>query len=284
VTPLEFSLLLPVYAGDRPEFLRAAFTSSVQEQTQRPSEVVVVVDGPIPDELRSMIDSLIAASPVPARAVELPRNRGLAEALTVGLQACTHDVVARMDADDVSLPARFERQAEAIARGLDLVGTGMFEFATDNGSVLGKRLPPVGPERIAKYAKFHDPFNHPTVMYRKAAVERAGGYEELGLMEDYWLFARMLHSGVRADNLPEPLLMYRVSDGAYRRRGGLGQLRAEVRLQRAFRRMRFTTRAEALRNLAIRGGYRLIPEMVRKVMYRRLIARGFRSGIERPTL
>jgi glycosyltransferase involved in cell wall biosynthesis len=284
VTPIEFSLLLPVYAGDRPEYLRAAFTSSVQEQTHRPSEVVVVVDGRIPDELRSMLETLIAGSPVPARTVELPENRGLAAALTVGLRECAHEVVARMDADDVSLPSRFERQAEAIARGLDLVGTGMFEFATDNGAVLGKRLPPVGPERIAKYARFHDPFNHPTVMYRKAAVARAGGYEDLGLMEDYWLFARMLHSGVRADNLPEPLLMYRVSDGAYARRGGFRQLRAEVRLQRAFRRMRFTTRVQAVRNLAIRGGYRLIPEAVRKVMYRRLIARGFRSGVERPTL
>jgi glycosyltransferase involved in cell wall biosynthesis len=279
VTPLEFSLLLPVYAGDRPEYLRAAFTSSVQEQTQRPSEVVVVVDGRIPDELRSMLDSLIAASPVPARTVELPENRGLAAALTEGLAACAHEVVARMDADDVSLPGRFERQAEAIERGLDLVGTGMFEFSTDNGAVLGRRVPPVGPARIAKYARFHDPFNHPTVMYRKAAVERAGGYEDLGLMEDYWLFARMLHTGVRADNLPDPLLMYRVSDGAYARRGGVSQLKAELRLQRAFRRMGFTTRAQALRNLAVRGGYRLIPEPVRKVMYRRLIARGFKKGL-----
>jgi glycosyltransferase involved in cell wall biosynthesis len=279
VTGLEFSLLLPVYAGDRAEYLRAAFTSSVQEQTRRPSEVVVVIDGRIPDELRSMIDSLIAASPVPARTVELPENRGLAEALTVGLAACTHEVVARMDADDVSLPGRFERQAEALAGGLDLVGTGMFEFSTDNGAVLGRRVPPVGPDRIAKYARFHDPFNHPTVMYRKSAVAQAGGYEDLGLMEDYWLFARMLHSGVRADNLPDPLLMYRVSDGAYARRGGLSQLRAEVRLQRRFRRIRFTTRAQALRNLAVRGGYRLIPEAVRRVMYRRLIARGFKQGL-----
>jgi glycosyltransferase involved in cell wall biosynthesis len=279
VTPLEFSLLLPVYAGDRPEYLRAAFTSSVHEQSQRPSEVVVVVDGQIPESLRSMLDSLIAGSPVPARAVELPENRGLAEALTVGLAECAHEVVARMDADDVSLPARFERQAEALARGLDLVGTGMFEFATDNGAVLGRRVPPVGPERIARYARFHDPFNHPTVMYRKTAVQQAGGYEDLGLMEDYWLFARMLQSGVRADNLPEPLLMYRVSDGAYTRRGGFAQLKAEVRLQRAFRRMRFTTRTQALRNLAVRGGYRLIPEPVRRAMYRRLIARGFKQGL-----
>ena len=63
------------------------------------------------------------------------------------------------------------------------------------------------------------------------------------------------------------------------RRGGLSQLKAEVRLQRAFRRMRFTTRAQALRNVAVRGGYRLIPEPIRKVMYRRIIARGFKKGL-----
>jgi hypothetical protein len=268
-----FSLLLPVYRGDRPEFLRRAFRSSVDDQTLRPDEVVVVRDGPVSSDLARTIAELAEASPVPVVTVELERNMGLAYALERGLDACAHDVVARMDADDISLPERFARQLALISGGLDLVGTGMYEFADEVGTIVGRRTPPVGADAISRYARFHDPFNHPTVVYRRAAVQRAGGYKPLGLMEDYYLFARMIQEGARVQNLPDPLVMYRVSAGAYKRRGGVAQLRAEVRLQREFRRARFTSLAQASRNVLVRGGYRLVPEGIRRVAYRRLITR-----------
>jgi hypothetical protein len=272
--PVEpFSLLLPVYRGDRPDFLRRAFRSTVDDQTLRPDQVVVVRDGPVSTELAQAMADLTAASPVPVVTVLLERNMGLAHALERGLEACAHDVVARMDADDISLPERFARQLELISGGLDLVGTGMYEFADEVGTIVGRRTPPVGADAISRYARFHDPFNHPTVVYRRAAVQRAGGYKPLGLMEDYYLFARMIQEGARVQNLPDPLVMYRVSAGAYKRRGGVAQLRAEVRLQREFRRARFTSLAQASRNVLVRGGYRLVPEGIRRVAYRRLITR-----------
>ncbi|MDQ1530222.1 MAG: hypothetical protein QOE37_327 [Microbacteriaceae bacterium] len=276
-----FSLLLPVYARDDPAQLERAFTSAVQEQTLRPDEVVLVRDGPVPDELAAALARLVDESPVPVRLLELPRNEGLAAALTAGLAACAHDVVARMDADDIALPERFERQLAVIDQGYDLVGAGLLEFADDEAVTIGRRTPPVGEERIRRYARFHQPFNHPTVVYRRRAVARAGGYIAVGLMEDYWLFVRMLAAGARVANLPEPLLKYRVGAGAYRRRGGVAQLRAELRLQRLMRHLGFTTRREALRNALVRGGYRLLPEAVRRVSYRGLLQRGFRSGATR---
>ena len=143
------------------------------------------------------------------------------------------------------------------------------------------RTPPVGEEHIRRYARFHDPFNHPTVVYRREAVRRAGGYVALGLMEDYWLFARMLAAGTRAENLPEPLVKYRVGAGAYERRGGIAQLRAELRLQRMMRRAGITSPAELVRNVVVRGGYRLVPVGLRTVAYRTLLQRGFRRGAGR---
>lgn len=274
----EFSLLLPVYRNDDATQFTRAFSSSVQSQSVMPAEVVIVQDGEVPAELADAISTSIATSPVPVELVRIASNRGLANALTVGLSACTHDVVARMDADDVSLSSRFERQLAAMETGLDLVGTGMLEFAEDTSEVLGKRTPPVGASAIARYARFHDPFHHPTVMYRKAAVERAGGYEDIGLMEDYWLFARMIHTGAVVENIPDALLMYRVGAGAYARRGGAAQFSAEVRLQRALRRIGFTTRLQYVRNITVRGMYRYVPVAIRTRLYRRLIARGFHSG------
>jgi glycosyltransferase involved in cell wall biosynthesis len=274
----DFSLLLPVYARDDPAQLVRAFRSAVDEQTLRPTEALIVRDGPIPEALAAVLDELVATSPVPARVLPLERNVGLADALTAGLEVCAYDVVARMDADDVAVPERFAKQLALLDTGFDLVGAGLYEFEDDESVTIGVRTPPTGEEHIKRYARFHDPFNHPTVVYRRAAVQAAGGYVPVGLMEDYWLFARMLASGARAENIPEPLVKYRVGAGAYRRRGGLAQLRAELRLQRLMRRAGITTPLQMLRNVVIRGGYRLVPEGLRKIAYRALLQRGFKRG------
>ncbi len=270
-----FSLLMAIYAGDRPEFFGQAFTSTVNDQTRRPDEVVIVQDGEVPAELSDCLATLTAASPVPVVHVVLPRNVGLGPALVAGLSRCSYDVVARMDADDVSEPTRFEQQLPLLEAGADIVGTGLREFVrdpSDPADVLGTRTPPTDPHKIARAARFHDPFNHPTVVYRRRAVQAAGGYQDLPLMEDYLLFARMIAAGARPANLAEPLVNYRVGDGAYARRGGWQMLASELSLQRRLRRLGFTTPLQYGRNLLVRGGYRLIPEGIRRVAYRALIA------------
>ncbi|QEO13566.1 glycosyltransferase [Agromyces intestinalis] len=269
-----FTLLMPVYRGDDPVHFARAFTSTVIDQRVRPSQVVLVQDGPVGDELAAAIHDAIAQSPVPVTFEAIEHNVGLARALTRGLALSEHDIVARMDADDVSLSERFARQLPLVVDGADLVGTGMLEFLDDDGSVVGRRVPRTAHDDIVAYSRFHDPFSHPTVMYRRSAVERAGGYEPMGLMEDYWLFARMIHSGASVANLADPLVMYRVGAGAYARRGGRAQWRSELALQKALRGIGFTTRAQYLRNVAVRGVYRFVPERIRTVMYRRWIAGG----------
>jgi len=177
-----------------------------------------------------------------------------------------------MDADDVAMPHRFEVELPLI-NDADIVGAGLLEFVDDTDEIVGQRVPPTDPARIQRYARMHDPFNHPTVVYRRTAVLAAGGYGDLPLMEDYALFARMLQGGARAVNVAEPLVFYRVGVGAFKRRGGTGLLRSELRLQREFLRRGFTTPAEYVRNVAVRGGYRLIPWRLRRALYRPIVAR-----------
>jgi glycosyltransferase involved in cell wall biosynthesis len=270
--PEEFSLLLPVWAADRPDFVADAFRSSVQDQTRRPDEVVIVRDGPVPPALARTLADLAAGSPVPVRVLELPRNGGLGPALDAGLAACRHDVVARMDADDLSLPHRFAVQLPMIESGLDLVGAGLVEFGDHPDDLVGTRVPPVDPVDIAARARFADPFNHPTVVYRRDLVRAVGGYSDFALMEDYLLWAKLLVAGAKVANTAEPLVKYRVGAGAYARRGGWRQLRAELAVQRRFRRIGFTTRRQWARNVVLRGGYRLVPERWRRLAYRRVIA------------
>ena len=274
-----FTLLIAVWRGDDPGYLRAAFTSSVQEQSRRPDQVVLVQDGPVTDELSATIADLVATSPVRVELVVLERNVGLGPALDAGLAASEHEIVARMDADDVSLPERFERQLPLVEAGADIVGSGLLEFGSSPEDVVGRRTPPTDPAEIRRAIRFRDPFNHPTVVYRRSAVQAAGGYTDMALMEDYLLFARMVDAGARPANLAEPLVCYRVGAGAYARRGGRALLRSELAVQRRFLRLGITTRREYVRNVLVRGGYRLVPETLRRLAYRALIAnRGVRRA------
>jgi GT2 family glycosyltransferase len=278
--PQPFSLLISTYAGDSPDFLREAFVSTVQAQSRRPDEVVLVQDGPVPDELAGTIADLAAHSPVPVKHVPLEQNVGLGPALDIGLETATHEIVARMDADDISHPERFAKQLPVVEAGADIVGSGLYEFGAGLDDVVGRRTPPTDPTEIRRVIRFRDPFNHPTVVYRKTAVQAAGGYSDMALMEDYLLFTRMIEAGAAPANLPDPLVYYRVGAGAYARRGGRALLRSELALQRRFRELRITTRGQYLRNVVVRGGYRLVPEAFRKSAYRALIAN--RGASERP--
>lgn len=269
-----FSLLLPVYAKDPPKFVRLAFESSVQDQTLRPSEVIIVQDGPVPDELAAELARLAMTSPVPVELVILRENQGLTAALNAGLESCQHEVVARMDADDVSVPERFERQLAVLNEGYDLVGAGMVEFDEDPDTLGTVRVPPVGSERIRAHARTHNPFNHPTMMYRASVVEGAGGYLPFGKMEDYWLGVRMIASGARVQNIAEPLVKYRVGAGVFARRGGWAEAKTEWRLQAAMRRIGFITRGQYLRNVVVKGVYRLMPAWMKKILFRRFVAGG----------
>jgi glycosyltransferase involved in cell wall biosynthesis len=178
----QLSLLLPVWAGDDPDHLDEAFRSTVQEQTRPPDQVVIVRDGPVPDALAERLAQLAGSSPVPVELVELDRNVGLGMALDAGLAHCRHDVVARMDADDISVPHRFEVQMPIIEGGADIVGSGLLEFGEHSGDIVGTRTPPTRPEDIRARARVASPFNHPTVVYRRKVVRGVGGYTDFALM------------------------------------------------------------------------------------------------------
>lgn len=262
-----FSLLVSVYDGDRPDYLRRALRSATDDQTVRPDQVVIVQDGPVRSELGACLEEFQAASPIPVTLVPLERNSGLGPALNAGLAASWFDVIARMDADDIAMPHRFAVQMPLIADA-DIVGSGLLEFVGDTDHVIGRRIPHTDPGYIARYARVHSPFNHPTVIYRRQAVAGAGGYGDLPLMEDYALFARMIQLGARAVNVAEPLVYYRVGATAFKRRGGTSLLRSELRLQREFLRSGFISPAEYARNVLIRGSYRLVPWWLRRAIYR----------------
>lgn len=269
----EFSVLLPVYIGDTPEFFERALRSVGADQTLEPSEILVVCDGPVDPTIDRILDEAIAGGrhdllgEATLTIARLPKNHGLAKALNVGLAHVAHDIVARADADDIALPERFAIQIP-LMEDHDIVGSAIAEFDDDESVVGMVRQMPETHEEIAAIVHYRDPFNHPSVVYRRSAVERVGGYEHLNYMEDYWLFARMVNAGLRCMNVPQALVRYRIGAGAYKRRGGWHMLSSELELQRRMYAAGVTTVPQRIRNTFIRGIYRLIPSDVRQLLYR----------------
>lgn len=214
----KYSVLMSVYAKDIPDYVVTAIESMLN-QTVPPEEYVIVVDGPVTDGLRNVITKYEADKEL-FTVIWLEANGGLGNALNIGLDHCRNELVARMDADDISLPSRCEKELELFEQNEKLVlcGTHIDEFYDAPENVHTVRKVPTEYEAIKRYIKRRQPFNHPTVMFRKSEVIRCGGYGHLKRKQDFDLFSRMLNQGCYALNINESLLKFRADHDNYKRR------------------------------------------------------------------
>lgn len=215
---MEYSILQTVYKSDSPVYLKLTIESMLS-QTLRSDDYVLVEDGPLPEELESVVVFYEKNYPE-IHVVRLPSNVGLGKALNEGLPVCRNELVARMDSDDISLPERCEKQVRAFENDpeLDIVGCPVKEFVGTPDNVVGQRDVPIDNESIHKYVHRRDPFNHPTVMYRKSKVMKYGPYGDYRKNQDTDLWIKLLSNGCKAINIDEYLLMFRFDEGTYRKR------------------------------------------------------------------
>lgn len=214
----KYSVLMTVYIKDNPEYFFLALDSMVK-QSYPPDEIVLVKDGPIVESLQKVIDEHIAAG-APIVQVQLPQNKGLGLALNEGIRVVKNELIARMDSDDISMPTRCEKQVAEFDKNsdLDIVGCPVIEFVGEPDNKVGKRDVPLDNDSIHQYCRKRDPFNHPTVMYKKSKVEAVGCYGDLRKNQDTDLWIKMLSNGAVCMNLPEYLLRFRFDEGTYKKR------------------------------------------------------------------
>lgn len=248
-----FSVLMSVYAKERPEWLRDALHSLV-EQTLLPDEIVCVKDGPLPDELENALQDFLREQPQRVRIVALPKNVGLGLALRRGMEECRQDIIARMDSDDISLRDRFEVEFGFLSRNpdIDVVSSWVGVFWADANSPTYIRRGPTDHDSISRLARFRFPMNHPASMFRRNAVLSAGGYTDFRGIEDYHLWARLLMNGSRMACIPEVLYMLREGNELVNRRSGFRHARMQFRLHRELKRMGFLTFWQFVRNVMLR--------------------------------
>lgn len=267
---MKLSVLMSVYHKESPEFLRQSLDSLIA-QTVKSDEVVMVKDGALGDELETTIAS--TEKELPLVIVQLKENLGLGPALQAGLSRCGGELIARMDSDDICVPDRFEKQLPFLEQhpDVDVVGGAIAEFHSDCTKIEFVRRMPSAGEQLRTLARFRNPLNHMTVMFRKASVLAAGNYQAYPGFEDYELWARMLMRGHRLCNLDEVLVYVRCGNGMQQRRGGLQYLQEEIRLQQRFVKMGFLTKPQFLLNLVTRAPVRIVPLPLRSVFYQRML-------------
>ena len=223
----KISVLMSVYKNDIAQNVKTA-VESIINQTYRPSQVVIVVDGPVPDETTKTLEELKELYSE-VEIYPLEQNVGLGNALKDGMTHCVNEIVARMDSDDIAVEDRFEKQIKKFEEDceLSIVGSNIAEFIGDKDNVVSIRSVPEKHEDICKYLKKRCPFNHMTVMFKKSEVEKAGGYLHWFYNEDSYLWARMYLAGCKFANIPENLVYARINEATFQRRGGYKYYKSE---------------------------------------------------------
>lgn len=190
----KFSVLMSIYKNEKPEYLKKAL-DSILNQTLLPDEILIVKDGLLTPKLDKTLDEYAAKNKI-IRFLEFEKNRGLGLALREGVLACKNEIIARMDTDDIAKPDRFEKQIQYLKDNpqIALLGSWVTEFS-DNENVPDTVTElPCSYEEIKKFAKKRNPFRHMTVLFKKTAVINSGNYRDFLWFEDYDLWVRMLQN------------------------------------------------------------------------------------------
>ena len=265
---MEFSVLITVYEKEKPYNLRKSLLSSYR-QTIRPTEIVLVCDGELTQELYDEIEQIKSEIPI-LKVYQLSSNVGSGPASCFGVKKCNTDLIARMDSDDYSVETRFEKQIKAFEENpnLIMVGTNILEKNTEFTAL---KTVPEKTEEIREYSKFRNPFNNPSSMMKKEYILKVGNYRKFRYLEDYDLTVRLIHDNPTKDflNIQEPLVVMQTDDSSYLRRGGLLYVKTEFFLQVDFYKRGYLTKFELCRNIFVRNIVRVMPNSVRKLIYKK---------------
>lgn len=267
----EYSVLMSVYKNDKADYLNTAI-DSMAGQTHTPHDYVIVCDGPLTPELDACLVDWGKRLGSTLKVVRLKENHGLGYALNAGLSECRCNIVARMDADDISRHERCEiLLSKMVSERLDLVGGAIEEFDREPGDMGAVRMPPLSKENIDTWLKGRNPFNHVSVVFDRHMVDLAGGYEPFPWMEDYWLWARMIAKGCRCANVPDVVADVRTGEGMYARRSNMRYLKSQVRFFSELRKLGLVGRTGQVKAVAERAVATLLPTGLVKLVYNKLL-------------
>lgn len=275
---MDYSVLMSVYKSEKAEYLRIAM-NSMWNQTVPTNDFVLMCDGPLTDELDAVIEEMQSAHPDTLQVIRFEKNGGLGHALQVGVKECKNDLIARMDSDDISRPERCEKELAVFAAHpeLSIVGSVIEEFteiepgATVPTAINAKRVVPEKSKDIVTFAKQRNPFNHPSVMYKKADVLAAGNYQDVRYMQDYYLWTHMLITGFKGYNIQEPLVWMRADSNLFKRRSGKLYRDIQLNLFKYMKDQGFISNTQYVKSCILRVGSSMAPNWLRQFMFKKVL-------------
>jgi glycosyltransferase involved in cell wall biosynthesis len=258
---MNFSVLLSLYYKEHPEFLNQCFVSIWDSQTTKPTEIVLVLDGPIGEELTVCVQKWQSKIGSPLKVVPLPQNVGLGKALNEGLKRCSYNWIFRMDTDDICTSDRFEKQIKFIEQNPDVVlfGGQILEFDQNISDADVLKAVPTTYEQIKNFAQNRCPFNHMTVAYKRDVISSLGGYQHHLFMEDYNLWLRVIGNNYQVANLSDVILYARVGNGMHARRKGFKYIKSEKQLLDLKKQLKIQSPFYATIYFIVRSTFRLMP-------------------------
>lgn len=271
MTNIQFSVCTSVYKNDSPEIVRTALDSMLVNQTVKPTEIVLVQDGPVPTELSVLLLEYEEIYPDVMHIIRLKKNGGLGNALKLGVENAKYDIIARMDSDDICLQDRFEKQLAYLEAHpeCNIVGGQMTEFIDNPENIVGRRVVPLTNDEIYEYMKSRCALNHVTVMFRKESVLKAGNYQDWFWNEDYYLWVRMMMNNCVFANIPDVAVNVRSGAGQYARRGGKKYFDSEIGIKKLMLEKGMISRKEYIINYVERFIVQLIlPNSIRGWVFR----------------
>ena len=268
----KISVVMSVYKGDRAKHFSKS-VNSLLSQTHMPSEIIIVVDGEVDEKVNLELKYFSKIKIISI--LRLKVNQGLSNALNVGIKKAKHNLIARMDADDICFEDRFEKQMSfLVSKQLDFVGGQMVEFSKSIEDVISYRKVPVNHNQIVPFMKLRAPFSHPTILFKKEVFERLKGYDTQIFPEDYDFFVRVYLNGFKMGNLEDNVLWFRLGEdlsAALKRRWGKKYAKNEYKLYKKFLKIGFYTKKDFLKAIIFKIPLRLIPFSIFKFLYFKIL-------------
>lgn len=267
---MNFSVLLSIYKFEKSYYLFQAMESIWNLQILKPNQIVLVKDGPLTPELDQEIERWQLLLGETLTLVNLTQNVGLASALNEGLRFCKHDLILRMDTDDVAMPERFKLQIEFMQAHPEIAVSSSFieEWNRDFSVRLSCRSLPLSHDEIFKFAKMRSPISHPACIFRKSVILEVGGYENI-YPEDHLLWVKVLQAGYKLANIPQVLLRMRTGEDFITRRG-YAFLKGELKSYRIMYQSGFLTFGQLIKVSLLRSLVRLSPDFLKLWLYKNM--------------
>jgi glycosyltransferase involved in cell wall biosynthesis len=217
---MSISVLMSVYKSEKPAFLDASLHSVWDDQLLKPDEIVLIQDGPVGNGLETIIRDWQTRLGPCLKLIVNEQNVGLTKSLNKGLKIATGTYIARMDSDDISTPARFQKQREYLDNHPEvaIVGGSLQEFDSIHEN-LGVRHYPKTNEEVLNYIYKASPLAHPTVMMRRSMFEDGLSYnEKYRTSQDIALWFDALDAGYKIGNLDDITIHFRRDGDVFKRR------------------------------------------------------------------